>query len=140
MSDILIVGKAPTSEDGKEYFLHCMDWWWDILFVIKRLFKDRYPVSEYFIRESDFTPPAPEMDEAESTKFAILLEASLKDGSARKCLEDIYRTNPNLIEYIDGDNELLTDTLNERMKQLEQFERFLKVCGGCNVRWYYPDY
>ena len=30
MSDLLLIGRAPSTSEGNEYFLHCMDWWWDI--------------------------------------------------------------------------------------------------------------
>lgn len=139
MSDILIVGRSPTSEEGKEYFLHCQDWWWEILFVIKDLFKDRLPVKTYFVRESLLAAPAPRMDADVSSTFSELLENALADGSVDACLRKIYKENSTLYEYYGEDEELINDSLDERIVQLTKFAKFLKSCGGCDVKWYYPD-
>jgi len=139
MADILLVGTAPKNEEGKEYFLHCTDWWWDILFVIDRLLKDDYPVDEYFVRESLLSPPAPAMNAEESLEFSTLIENILQDGSARTCLKKIYREDPNLFEYYGTDEELINNNINHRIEQIEEFSRFLRSCGGCAVKWYYPE-
>jgi len=139
MADILIVGTSPKSDEGKEYFLHCLDWWWDILFVINRLLKDRFPVDAYFIREFPLAAPAPVMEEEECQECSKLLQDVLQDGSARSCLMTRYRDDPVLYDYYGNDENLKNRNLDERLEQLEQFARFLDSCGGCRVKWYMPE-
>ena len=57
MSDVLLVGRAPENTVGKEFFLHCADWWYDILAVIDTLLEDRFPVEEHFERDLLLAPP-----------------------------------------------------------------------------------
>ena len=139
MADILIIGIAPTSEEGKEYFLHCLDWWWEILLVIERLLNEHIPVDAYFVREFPFAATAPKMDAEDSRQFSILLEEILQNGSARTCLRQIYRDDPVLLDHYGNDGDLLKSNLDERIEQLETFTRFLKSCGGCNLKWYSPE-
>lgn len=139
MADILIVGKAPTSNEGKEYFLHCLDWWWDILVVIDRLLRDKFPIDTRFVRAMTLAVPSPAMNATESIEFSKLVKDIVQDGSARACLTQIYRDDPVLLDYY-GDNEgLLMSNIDDRIEQLDTFASFLESCGGCKARWYYPD-
>lgn len=139
MSDLLLVGTSPTSEEGKEFFLHSTDWWWDILEVFNILLKDIYPVDKYFVRESPLALPTPSMNAEESLIFSVLVENILKDGSASACLRKIYKEHPWLVDYYGDDEELINDNIIQRSDQLEKFAGFLKSCGGCTVKWYSPD-
>ena len=103
MSDMLLVGTSPTSEEGKEYFLHCNDWWYDMLGVFDNLLSDTYPIHEHFTRDLLFAPPTPTMNAEECLEFSCLVEKILQDGSARTCLWNIYHTDQTQIEYFDGD-------------------------------------
>jgi hypothetical protein len=138
MADILIIGTSPKSEEGKEYFLHCLDWWWEILFVINRLLKDRFPVKTYFIREFPLAAPAPEMNDEQCIQFSLLLKDVIQDGSAVACLKQLYRDVPNLYEYYGDDQQLIKSSIEERISQMDEFVSFLWSCGGCEVKWYYP--
>jgi hypothetical protein len=110
----------------------------EILFVIERLLKEHIPVDAYFVREFPFAATAPKMDAEESRQFSLLLEDILQNGSARTCLRQIYRDDPNLLDHYGNDEDRIESNLDERMEQLETFARFLKSCVGCKVKWYYP--
>ena len=139
MADILIVGKAPTSKEGKEYFLHCLDWWWEILFVIDRLLKDKFPIDTCFVREMPLAAPSPTMNATESIELSKLVKGIIQDGSAKNCLRQIYRDVPVLLDYYGDDEGLIKSSSDERIEQLDTFAKFLESCGGCNVEWYYPE-
>ena len=57
MSDLLLIGRAPSTSEGNEYFLHCMDWWWAIYNVVETLLTNSFPVEELFYRDSWLAPP-----------------------------------------------------------------------------------
>ena len=135
MSDILIVGHAPLSDDGQEFFLHSTDWWFEILHVIEDLFSDRFPVNNLFSRDHDFAPPTPHLDADLSYELSLLLFEGIENGKARASLNRSYREDPILVNYFEGDEDQIDASLDERMKHLEEFAQFLKQCGGCSARW-----
>ena len=143
MADMLLVGTAPTSEDGKEFFLYSTDWWYDIFKVFIFLLSDIYPLDEYFTRDLLLAPPTPTMDGEESLKFSKLVDKIVQDGSARMCLGMIYNVDPIFSDYFDEDEEIknlqINEQINERIEQIETFSKFLKDCGGCAAKWYIPE-
>lgn len=135
MSDVLLIGETPESEEGKEFFLHCSDWWYEMLEVINISMSDDFPVDEYFYRDSLLAPPTPHMAAEESRRFSALLSDVINSGAARECLDKYYHEDPLLIDYFEGDEDKVSGTLEERLQQLEEFTRFLKNCGGCKAKW-----
>ena len=119
MADILILGTSPKSKEGKEFFQHSTDLWWDILKVINNLLKDRFPVETYFIREYELAPPAPVMIDEKCQEFSKLLEEVLHDGSARRYLrnrlEKMYQDDPDLQEHYGDIRVWIERNLDERL-------------------------
>lgn len=139
MSDILLLGLGPESNEGREFFLHCADYWVDILEVICALTDDTFPVEEYMYRDSWLALPTPHLDGHGAFILSLQIEKILEDGSAREHLEWYYRTDPLSVDYFDGDNEHLADTVEERLVQLDELARFLGSSGGCRAKWSYED-
>ena len=133
MADIQIIGAAPKSSEGKEFYLHSTDWWWEIIEVFKKLLKDDY--EKYFIRESFLAMPTPSMDDEESFKFSVLVDNIMKDGTVSTCLRKIYKEEECLVDYYGDDEKLIDDGINHRIEQIKEFTKFLKSCGGCSVNW-----
>lgn len=139
MSDMLLVGVAPTSEEGKEFFLHCNDWWYEILDVFIFLLADIYPMDEYFARDLLLAPPTPTMNAEESLKFSVLVNNILQDGTAKECLRMIYHIDPIYSAYYGEDEKLINDNINDRIEQIEALAKFLQYCGGCAAKWYIAE-
>jgi len=139
MSDILLVGLRPESDEGTEFFLHCADYWIDILEVICTLTDDILSVEVYMYRDSWLALPTPHLDGYGAFILSLEIERILKDGSAREHLEWYYGSDPISVDYFDGDDEHLADTVQERLRQLEELARFLKSSGGCRPKWSYED-
>jgi len=139
MADILIVGKRPGSEEGKEYFLHSTDWWLEILEVITSLFGSVAPIGDWFVRELMLAPLSPHMNAEESRRLSALLKTALEDGSAEASLEKYYRESPLMVDYFEGDEELLESNKEHRIDQIREFAKFLEACGGCEAKWHGAD-
>ena len=137
MSDILLVGLSPRSDDGKEFFLHCGDYWVDILEVIYALTDKVFPAENYMFRDSWLSPPTPHLDGDGALILSAQIERIIKNGSAREHLENYYRTDPLQVEYFNGVEEHLVETANERLRQLEELGLFLESSGGCKANWSY---
>ena len=134
MSDILLVGHAPSADAGKEYFLHCMDWWVDIVSAIEELADESYPFHEVFYRDHFLAPMSPHLNGAQACRLAEFLTERRDEGDLNQVLDRI------LTEYIDEDDEereeILEDRICERMAQIDEFIEFLQACGGCQAQWY----
>ena len=139
MSDILLVGLKPASEEGKEYFLHCADYWVDILEVIYALTDDSFPVENYMYRDSWLALPTPHLNGHGASMLSLEIEKIIEDGSARSHLEQYYRKDPLSTDYFAGDEEHLVYTLNERLQQLDELVLFLRSSGGCRASWSYES-
>lgn len=131
MSDLLLKGKNPSKEEGKEYFLHCMDWWWDIVSVMVILLGGDV-VEEAFYKDSWLTPPTPHFDADDAVFFAQVLEAATTPTRRVAALRDMYRSDPN----IDWSDEDIDSVSEERDQQIQDFIAFLKSCGGCYAHWH----
>ena len=62
MSDLLLVGQSPTQTVGEEFFLHCMDWWYEILQAIEACVDESYPFDALFYRDVFLAPMTAESD------------------------------------------------------------------------------
>ncbi len=135
MSDLLIVGKAPKSEVGKEFFLYHLDWWHEILHVLRK-FGDKIYFDDFFIEECWLCPETPLLDESESKLLSGLLVKDVDNANIGYLLEKFYREDSLMIDYFDGDEDQLQAAYKERMGQFEEFVSFLSSCGGCRVKWH----
>lgn len=139
MSDNLLVGLKPKSDEGKEFFLHSTDDWIEILEVICALTDYIFPVEEYMYRDSWLAQPTPHLDGYGAFFLALQIERVIKEGSAVKHLEQYYRSDPILIDYFEGDEEHMAFNAKERLRQLDELALFLKHSGGCRAKWSYEE-
>jgi hypothetical protein len=139
MSDILLVGLKPGSNEGKEFFLHCADYWFDIVEVLGALTNETFPLENYMHQDSALAPPTPQLGAYAAFIVALQIDRITRDGSARAHLEHYYRTGPFPVDYFEGDEELIAATVAERLEQLDKLARFLKSSGGCRAKWSYED-
>ena len=137
MSDILLVGEAPSGDVGKEYFLHCMDWWYQIVWAIEALVDESYPFYDVFYRDLLLAPMTPHLNGLQARSLAELLTERREDGELGQVLDRI------LTESLDEDDadreEILEDNMSERMTQVDNLITFLEACGGCHAQWYIPE-
>ena len=135
MSDLLLIGRAPKTSEGEEYFLHCMDWWWDIYHVVETLLSDSFPVEELFYRDLWLGPPTPHLLKAEARTLSALLREKVYTREVEKCLREWYFKDPN----VEDDGDVIDGWLQHRNEQIMIFIRFLDTCGGCKAKWYGVD-
>ena len=135
MSDLLLIGRAPSTSEGNEYFLHCMDWWWDIYHVVETLLSDSFPVKELFYRDLWLTPPTPHLSQCEAHDLSGLLREKVLSGGAEMCLREWYRKDPD----IDDDGDIIDGWVQHRLEQIGSLMTFLDVCGGCKAKWHGVD-
>jgi len=135
MSDILLVGLKPKSDEGKEFFLHSSDDWMEILEVICALTDYIFPVEEYMYRDSWLAQPTPHLDGYGAFILSLQIERIIKEGTAVKHLEQYYRSEPILIDHFGGDEEHMARNAKERLRQLDELALFLKFSGGCRAKW-----
>ena len=134
MSDLLLVGQSPSEDVGKEFFLHCMDWWFEILEAIEACVGESYPFESLFYRDLFLAPMTPHLTGEEARHLAEVLSACRQRGDL----------GDSLSRVIDGtldedEKDQLEDRLDERLSQLDAFIRFLGVCGGCRAKWHGVD-
>ena len=134
MSDQLLIGSTPSTSEGNEYFLHCMDWWCDIYHVVETLLSDSFPVKELFYRDLWNAPPTPHLSQSEAHNLSGLLREKTLSGGAEMCLREWYREDPD----IDDDDDI-DRWVQERIEQIGSFMTFLDACGGCKAKWYGVD-
>jgi hypothetical protein len=139
MSDILLIGLKPKSDEGKEFFLHSSDDWVEILEVICTLTNYIVPVENYMYRDSWLALPTPHLDGQWAFILSLQIERILKEGTAAELLDQYYRSAPILIDYFEGDEEHMADNIEERLRQLDELALFLKLSGGCRAKWSYED-
>ena len=139
MSDILILGTDPVSDAGKEFFLHVTDWWIQVTDVLDNVMEGEAPLDEWFVRECMFCPRTPWLNEEEAIFLSSLLKNKIEEGSMERGLEKYFREDALMMEYFDGDEDALQDSMQERMGQIRQFAKFLSECGGCRVKWHGMD-
>ena len=137
MSDILLVGESPRERVGEEYFLHCMDWWYQIVWAIEALMDESYPFCEVFYRDLLLAPMTPHLNGFQAWSLAELLKERRESGELYQVLERI------LTESIDEDEvnkeDILKDCMDDRMTQFNDLIVFLENCGGCHAKWYIPE-
>jgi hypothetical protein len=139
MSDILLIGLRPRSDAGREFFLHSSDNWVEILEVITALTDYIVPVENYMWRDSWLALPTPHLDGRWAFIVSLQIERILKEGTAAEHLEHYYRSDPNSIDYFEGDEEHMADNIKERGQQLDELAIFLSSSGGCRAKWSYED-
>ena len=130
MSDVLLVGRAPENTVGKEFFLHCADWWYDILAVIDTLLEDQFPVDEHFERDLLLAPPTPHLDGQTARELADLLEEVLSSGDIDALLKQRYR------DELEVEAELIEGYVADRVDQIGALVAFLRSSGGCDAKWW----
>ena len=136
MADLLLVGKNPESKQGEEYFLHCMDWWYEIVMVLQNGLQGRFALDEHFGRDLMLAPMTPTMDADDCKELGRLVSEMVSDGSAGEQLDRIYREDPLLIQETEEDLEGKIIDKNQRLEQIQEFALFLDQCGGCKARWH----
>ena len=139
MSDILLIGLKPKSDEGKEFFLHSSDDWVEILEVICTLTDYIVPVENYMYRDSWLALPTPHLDGRWAFILSLQIERILEEGTAAELLGQYYRSDPVLIDYFEGDEERMADNAKERLQQLDELALFLSLSGGCRAKWSYED-
>jgi hypothetical protein len=141
MSDLLLVGQSPSQDVGKEYFLHCMDWWIDIVRAIERCLSASYPFEDQFYSDLWLAPLTPHLSGADAEKLAHELKARRENGDLRQAIVREIETYPE--DYFDGFGEeanvAFDETVEERMAQVDEFIAFLGASGGCRAKWYGVD-
>ena len=130
MSDVLLVGRAPQGAVGKEFFLHCADWWYDILAVIDTLLEDRFPVDEHFERDVLLAPPTPHLNGQAARELADLLEEVVTAGDVQVFLTKRFR------DELDVEAELIDGCVADRVDQIVALVAFLRSSGGCDAKWW----
>ena len=131
MSDLLLVGESPTQAVGKEYFLHCMDWWYEILQAIEACVDESYPFDALFYRDLFLAPKTPHLTGGEAANLAEILTKCRRCGELRKVLSRV------IAAYLEEDEEdRFADRLDERLVQVDAFIAFLGASGGCRARWH----
>jgi hypothetical protein len=130
MSDVLLVGRAPQGAVGKEFFLHCADWWYDILAVIDTLLEGRFPVDVHFERDLLLAPRTPHLDGQTARELADLLEEVLTAGHVAMFLEQRYR------DELEVEAELIEGYVADRVDQIGTLVAFLRSSGGCDAKWW----
>ena len=134
MADLLLVGKNPESKQGEEYFLHCMDWWYEIVMVLQNALQGRFAFDEHFRRDLMLAPMTPTMSREDCKELSRLVSEIVNDGSAGEQLERLYREDPLLIQA----QEEFPGGLDKehRLEQMQEFALFLDQCGGCQAKWH----
>jgi hypothetical protein len=132
MSDLLLVGESPSGDVGKEYFLHCMDWWIDILQVIEACLDASYPFDAIFYRDLFLAPMTPHLSGEEAKTLAGILDECRERGE----LEQVVRQVISAGLYEEDDEDDLESRVEDRLDQIDRFITFLRACGGCRARWH----
>lgn len=137
MSDLLLVGDAPGERIGEEYFLHCMDWWYQIVWAIEALVDESFPFNELFFEDMFLAPITPHLNGAQACRMAALLKENRESGKLSQELVRILRES-----FDEGDESqqmILKGDMDERMTQIDEFIFFLDSCNGCRAKWYAPE-
>lgn len=131
MSDLLLVGESPKKGVGEEFFLHCMDWWHEILQTIQACVDESYPFDEIFYRDIFLAPKAPHLTGKEAEELAEILDECRNRGDLVETLTHVISAS------LDEDEpDTLSDRLEERLSQFENFIEFLRASGGYRAKWY----
>lgn len=140
MSDLLLVGQSPSGEVGKEYFLHCMDWWIDIVRAIERCLSDAYPFADHFYSDLFLAPLTPHLSASDATQLAAELEKHHETGRLRQSIvAEVESTRAVFVDEPPLDDEEIEERVEERMAQVDEFIAFLGASGGCRAKWYGVD-
>ena len=134
MSDLLLVGQSPSEDVGKEFFLHCMDWWLEILQAIEACVGDAYPFEALFYRDLFLAPMTPHLSGPEAWRLGNILKDCGESGALRQALESAVSAYRD-----DEEPDALEEIVDDRMAQLDAFIDFLGACGGCRAKWHGVD-
>ena len=130
MSDLLLVGQSPSEGVGKEFFLHCMDWWFEILEAIEACVDESYPFDALFYRNLFLAPMTPHLTGGEAKNLAEILSACRQRGELGEALSRVIEATLD-----EDEKDSLEDRLDERLSQVDVFITFLEACGGCRAKW-----
>jgi hypothetical protein len=130
MSDLILIGQAPSSPEGQECFLRGVDWWWDLYHVTGRLFGDAFARELFSFPDVPFAPPMPHLTSIEALALSRKLLEKVKSMEVTKCLREIFRDHPTPVE----DPAELERCIGLRVMQTREFIRFLAASGGCEAR------
>jgi len=131
MSDLLLVGESPTQAVGKEYFLHCMDWWYEILQAIEACVDESYPFDALFYRDLFLAPMTPHLIGGEAANLAEILTECRRRGELGETLNRVIAASLE-----EDEKDWLEDRLDERLSQVDAFITFLGSSGGCRAKWH----
>lgn len=134
MSDLLLVGQSPTPTVGEEFFLHCMDWWHEILQAIEACVDESYPFDAIFYRDLFLAPMTPHLTDGEAKNLAEMLGECRQRGELAKTLERVIAASLD-----EDEKDWLEDRLGERLSQVDAFISFLGASGGCRAKWHGVD-
>ena len=134
MSDLLLVGESPTQNVGEEYFLHCMDWWYEILQAIEACVDEAYPFDALFYRDLFLAPVTPHLTGGEAKNLAEILTECRQRGEFGETLKRVIAATLD-----EDEKDRLEDRLDERLSQVDAFIAFLESSGGCHAKWHGVD-
>lgn len=134
MSDLLLVGQSPSEDVGKEFFLHCMDWWFEILEAIEVCVDESYPFDALFYRDLFLAPMTPHLTGGEAKNLAEILAGCRQRGELGAVLERVIAASLE-----EDDRDSLEFRFDERVSQVDEFIAFLGACGGCRAKWHGVD-
>ena len=137
MSDWLLQGVDPRALDGREFYLHTADDWFDILMVVDVLLPDRFPLQDDI--------PLGYLEDHECQTLATLLD-ELIDANATRDLLDLQFTveaenrfddddgrifiDPDTGQPVDFKRQRIEGRIDGCVDNLRRFSLFLKSCGG----------
>jgi len=131
MSDLLLVGESPEETVGEEFFLHCMDWWYEMLQAIEACVDESYPFEALFYRDLFLAPMTPHLTGEEAKNLGEILRECRQRGELHETLNRV------ISESLDEDEAgLLQDRLDERLSQVDNLIGFLRSSGGCRAKWH----
>ena len=131
MSDLLLVGESPKEMIGEEFFLHCMDWWYEILHAIEACVDESYPIDSLFYRDLFLAPMTPHLTGREAQNLAEILKDCRQRGELVETLKRVIAASLD-----EDETDRLEDRLEERVSQVDAFIEFLGSSGGCHARWH----
>jgi hypothetical protein len=131
MADLLLVGESPKEAVGKEFFLHCMDWWYEILQTIEACVDESYPFDAFFYRDLFLAPMTPHLTGGEAKNLAQILMECRQRGELGETLDRLIAASLD-----EDEDDWLEDRLDERLSQVDVFIEFLGSSGGCRAKWH----
>ncbi|MEE4382806.1 MAG: hypothetical protein V2J02_12475 [Pseudomonadales bacterium] len=136
MSDVLLVGIAPRSDEGRELFVSCTDYWHDVVRVCRVLFTDRFPVDATFYADRWLAPPTPHLGDAQARRLAELIDQAFAGDEVARTLDRYYREDALMVEFYGDEEDRIEAAIEDRCELIRELAAFLRASGGCEARWH----